>query len=781
MNSNGTEITWSAYQQGFFDELTGTRNSIMLVAVAGAGKSTTIVEGVTRLPATDNVLFLAFNKAIAKELEPLMPSNARAKTFHSVGFTAWARANGGFDRVQVDDNKVRDIMRELLTRDQQELYGAFVMRLVSYAKAVGVGKLCRHSEQAFRNLAEHYGLYIERDDFERDAAEVEREALHKAMAVLEASNAKKNIIDYNDMLFLPLLYDIRFFENDVVFVDEAQDTNSVQLALLQRMVKPSGRVVAVGDPCQPAGTMVNRVVKSGSKYTRFKQPIEQLQVGDLVETYCFPNTSHRTQRIVGITAHDYSGPVIDVAGTQYTPPHQCIVRYRQKAAYCVYLMERGNSFRVGLSRMRKRGGGKGDGYGPTLRALREGADAMWVLDTYETRQEAARNEVKIQCSDGIPGVTFKATNGSAMPQEDFDWCWAGVDNRVKATRVLERFGRDIAYPYYARGGEFRSFYRPHTAFACNVLPGSEFFVRDEEAGRKGGSWKVLPIKREHYSGVVYDMTIDIDANYFGDGILTHNCQAIYGFRGASSSAMEKFKEAFSMVELPLTVSYRCAQAVVQEARRFVAHIEPAPSAPEGVVRVWEPEGGEEVPSFDASDAVLCRTTAPLFKLAYQIIASGTGCRILGREIGEGLVALIKKMRARDVDGLQAKLERFEQREVAKLLEQEKEAQAEAIKDRVDCIRLTIDALPETGRTVGKLVARIRSMFEATGPVTTLCTVHKAKGLEWDRVYVLRPDLMPHPMARKPWEQEQEVNLQYVAITRAKRELVYLPDDSRRAA
>ena len=505
MQNDATEITWSAHQNAFYDELTSTRNSIMLVAVAGAGKSTTIVEGVSRLPHDTQVLFLAFNKAIAKELEPRMPGNARAKTFHSVGFTAWARINGGFDAMKVDEHKVRNIIRDKLTDEQNDLYGAFVARLVAYAKTVGVGKLCRHSEKAFRNLVDHFGLYIERDEIGRDPAEVEAEAITKAMAVLEASNAMHRVIDYNDMLYLPLMYDVRFYENDVVFVDEAQDTNSVQLALLKRMVKPGGRVIAVGDPAQ----------------------------------------------------------------------------------------------------------------------------------------------------------------------------------------------------------------------------------------------------------------------------------AIYGFRGASSSAMEKFKTTFGMVELPLTVSYRCAQAVVVEAQRLVDHIQAAPTAPQGAVFTWEPANGEATPAFAPGDAILCRTTAPLFKLAYQIIASGTGCRILGREIGEGLVNLIKKMQARDVDGLLAKLERFEEREVTKLLALDKEAQAEAIKDRIDCIRLTIDALPENNRTVGKLVEKIRGMFEAQGKVTTLCTVHKAKGLEWERVYILRPDLMPHPMARKPWEQEQEVNLQYVAITRAKRELIYLPDEDRR--
>lgn len=73
--------------------------------------------------------------------------------------------------------------------------------------------------------------------------------------------------------------------------------------------------------------------------------------------------------------------------------------------------------------------------------------------------------------------------------------------------------------------------------------------------------------------------------------------------------------------------------------------------------------------------------------------------------------------------------------------------------------------------------KITSMFmDTTGdeprPTLTLSTVHKAKGREWERVFVLGANLwMPHPMARQAWDIEQERNLIYVSYTRAKQELV----------
>jgi superfamily I DNA/RNA helicase len=76
-----------------------------------------------------------------------------------------------------------------------------------------------------------------------------------------------------------------------------------------------------------------------------------------------------------------------------------------------------------------------------------------------------------------------------------------------------------------------------------------------------------------------------------------------------------------------------------------------------------------------------------------------------------------------------------------------------------------------------LKATIERMFGNTKPgerptTIVLSTVHKSKGREWDRVYILgRDQLMPSRYARQDWQVQQELNLIYVAITRAKAELI----------
>jgi hypothetical protein len=257
-------------------------------------------------------------------------------------------------------------------------------------------------------------------------------------------------------------------------------------------------------------------------------------------------------------------------------------------------------------------------------------------------------------------------------------------------------------------------------------------------------------------------------------------QAIYGFRGASADAMALIAQEFRTNELPLTVSYRCARAIVERAQIWVPYIEPAETAPQGSVL-------DDLPLMEAlgllgpEDAILCRQTAPLVSVAYGMIARGRPCRILGREIGEGLVNLIEQQHAKGLDRLVDKLENWREREIAKFIARGEEGRAEAVADRVNCVLVIAEALPETERTVPALVRKIQSMFVdpkrgEKQTVLTLATAHKAKGKEWPKVAILRPELMPSKAARQDWQISQETNLQYVAATRAKDTLIYCADE-----
>lgn len=252
-------------------------------------------------------------------------------------------------------------------------------------------------------------------------------------------------------------------------------------------------------------------------------------------------------------------------------------------------------------------------------------------------------------------------------------------------------------------------------------------------------------------------------------------QAIYGFTGASVDSMEQIKKTFNCIDLPLTISYRCPKAIVALAQKIVPSMEVFDGAIEGTI--LRPEGEEEKAAIllglDPRQVILCRTTQPLVAMAYWLIHRGKGAKILGRDIGENLINLVRRMKATGVADLGQRLAVYLHHQVELLLARDKEEQAASLRDRVECILVILENLTAGEVTVEDVIAHINSLFNEQEGVLTLSTVHKAKGLEWDTVVILRPELMPSPWAKQEWQQDQERNLIYVALTRSKNTLIFI--------
>lgn len=244
-------------------------------------------------------------------------------------------------------------------------------------------------------------------------------------------------------------------------------------------------------------------------------------------------------------------------------------------------------------------------------------------------------------------------------------------------------------------------------------------------------------------------------------------QAIYGFRGADSNSMDIFKEQLSnkdrkVSQFPLTLSWRCPTSVVNEANRYVSNFHAKEDAQTGSVNV----GAGFNPSNE--DMVLCRYNAPLIGAFYDLISQGKKARILGREMSRGLSNMVKKI-SRDNSMLMLEFTPLLTMDFktthAKLMNAEKIYQANGLEDRYDCLQV----ISGNCTTVGDIHTQIKKLFVNKDEGVTLSTVHKAKGLEADNVYVLATERMPHPNASNI---EEERNICYVAITRAKQNLYY---------
>jgi superfamily I DNA/RNA helicase len=251
-------------------------------------------------------------------------------------------------------------------------------------------------------------------------------------------------------------------------------------------------------------------------------------------------------------------------------------------------------------------------------------------------------------------------------------------------------------------------------------------------------------------------------------------QAIYGFTGADSASLDNIKAEFNAVTLPLSVTFRCPKAIVKVANRWVSHIEAAESAPEGVVDSCEIQ--DLINLAGPQDAIICRNTKPLIGVAYKMIRNSIPCKVEGRAIGEGLVNLAMRWkRIKTVGELATKVEEWSQNEIEKHRAKGNDSRCQVIEDQAETLQVFIDQC-EDFDTISVLVGKIRTLFSDTKEgemqeILTLSTVHKSKGREWNRVFALGMDrYSPSKWAKQSWEMEQEDNLCYVQVTRAKQHL-----------
>lgn len=246
-------------------------------------------------------------------------------------------------------------------------------------------------------------------------------------------------------------------------------------------------------------------------------------------------------------------------------------------------------------------------------------------------------------------------------------------------------------------------------------------------------------------------------------------QSLYGFRGADTEAIPNIIEALNAEVLPLSITYRCPTSVVNLARKLVPQLEARDGAPEGVVLTIEKDKFTGMVA--EGDMVVCRVTAPLVGYALACIRNGKKAIVRGRDIGQGLIQMVEKFDAFDLTNLHTLLAEWRDKEIMRLSRRERgsEMAIQAVEDKYE----TLVAVMDDCDTVAEVLGKLRSLFSNDRVGVVFSTVHRAKGLEAHRVFILRPDLMPHPRAVRPDQIQQELNCLYVAETRAIGELYFV--------
>lgn len=244
-------------------------------------------------------------------------------------------------------------------------------------------------------------------------------------------------------------------------------------------------------------------------------------------------------------------------------------------------------------------------------------------------------------------------------------------------------------------------------------------------------------------------------------------QAIYGFRGAASDGMGMMRTELNAASLSLSTTYRCPKAVVALAALLVPDYRAADTAPDGLVD--ECTLMELYERTKVGEAILSRLNAPLMSTCLKLLKKGTPARIEGRDIGKQLVGMVRKLKAKSVPDFLKRLVSWEERQVNRLdASKANEAKLQAIRDQ----RETLEAVAEDCKSIHEIEAKILSLFqdsdETQKPSVILSSVHKAKGLEWEHVYLLTATFSRKPKTSA--EAQEEANIVYVARTRAKKHL-----------
>lgn len=252
-----TVRSWSAYQRAIFENVaTGTGHTVV-VARAGSGKTATIMESLHHVPDGCSVFLAAFSKTTADELRLRAPRHANVGTLHSYGFKAIGRAVDRGVKIRVDPHRTLGICERkfgaLPERRSEDTYRADLYQAIGKLVALAKGALVESAEGLDR-LADDFGIEIPTRCADGDEAGQATERavfLAQVRTVLaESRDLSTAVIDFDDIVWLPVALGLRVWQYDRVFIDETQDLNRAQLRLAIMACRRGGRILAVGDPKQ---------------------------------------------------------------------------------------------------------------------------------------------------------------------------------------------------------------------------------------------------------------------------------------------------------------------------------------------------------------------------------------------------------------------------------------------------------------------------------------------------------------------------------------------------
>lgn len=259
-------------------------------------------------------------------------------------------------------------------------------------------------------------------------------------------------------------------------------------------------------------------------------------------------------------------------------------------------------------------------------------------------------------------------------------------------------------------------------------------------------------------------------------------QAIYGFAGADCNSFQRVKETFGCTILGLTDCFRCPQGVITLAQSLRPDIKGFKNYHGNIYNI---PFREVIVNIKAGDLVICRTRKPLRALALKLISKNFKVKIHPDELQEFMGDYKRNFSPQEIrkvlndDIIDTFFDHIEERNKKRIIKEYTNADPIIQKilrdEEIKTMKETLCFLKSKYfdwnlNTLDTILKRVKLMLSnPSDDAVKISTIHRAKGLENDRVFILEYDKLPPPRDL-PWEKIQERNLHYVAVTRPKEEL-----------
>jgi DNA helicase-2/ATP-dependent DNA helicase PcrA len=254
-------------------------------------------------------------------------------------------------------------------------------------------------------------------------------------------------------------------------------------------------------------------------------------------------------------------------------------------------------------------------------------------------------------------------------------------------------------------------------------------------------------------------------------------QSIYGFQYAVPECWDELKRRFNLIEIDMSYTYRCGKNIVNYIvdngyhNNFVAYEKNSQGYVEHIKQaslVWKLQAG---------DLVVSRMNAPLVRLCVSLYLHKKPAKIRGRaDLFCELINMLKPYyeTQNDWDGQEGfnNWNQATNKKIQELKDNGQESLAEILADKAECICILMNDIGDKCSSFAMFEKSVKELFtdESDGGII-LSSIHRAKGDEADTVYVLGYSNLPYTnKAVSDWELQQEENLLYVALSRAKNNL-----------